>query len=279
MLLREHIQLAEAILAKAGVDSSGLCARLLVAEVAGLDKIGLITKACEKLEKSREPLLQALVDRRAAGEPLAHILGRKEFYDSSFVVDASTLVPRPETELLVELVLANAPAKNVVCADVCCGCGCVGISLQKERPSWRVILLDNSWGAIGVAAKNAGRLAPAVKVLQGDIFRLPFAVQSLDVLVANPPYIAPEDADMVMPEVLRFEPRTALFSTNHGLAHIEALAGQAKTVLRHGGCLIIEHGAAQRKAVREILLYNGLVDCQDYNDLAGFARCAIAWLR
>lgn len=271
--LWEQEKKLEALLVEAGVDSPGLCARMLVEHVLGLDPVHHILSSSRTLSADEENRLEDLVQRRAAGEPMAYILGRKAFYEHEFMVSPATLVPRPETEMLVDLALGLLPESRIRFADIGAGSGCIGLSLMAKRPCWHGVLLDISGEALHVASRNASRIAANPCLIQGDMFNLPFRDNSLDLLISNPPYIA-FDEFPEMDRTLAYEPPSALFSGNEGLGHIQGLALEAKRVLRAGGLAIIEHGYLQSRKVCEILTDAGFMDVNDHNDLAGLPRCA-----
>lgn len=267
---------ARAILREAGVDSPGLCARMLAQAVAGVDQAAYPLIRMEEMPQSTEEILRALIKRRARGEPMAHILGHKEFYEHDFIVSIATLIPRPETEIIVERALSSLPPTPILFADAGCGCGCIGLSLLAARPAWRGILFDNSRDALKIAQINAKKIAPAATLVEADIFAFSLAAGKYDLIVANPPYIAREDIGRVMPEVLRYEPHAALFSEKCGLAHLQAVAEMALHALRPGGLLMLEHGDNQGDSVCKILFGLGYPEVADYRDDADLPRCVVA---
>lgn len=262
-------------LAAAGTESPGLCARLLVERAAGIPRERWLFADERELTPAEEEALRALADRRLRGEPMAYILGRREFYEHEFVVDPATLIPRPETELLVELASRLAPG-GAIFADLGCGCGCVGLSLLAIRRDSRGFLLDNSPGALKVARINDARLNTGATLVLGDIFALPFAPSSLDLIVANPPYVATEEEGEVCAETLAYEPRAALFSPEHGFAHALAIIRRARDSLRPGGWLLLEHGYRQQERILAELSAAGFGEIAGYRDLAGLPRYAAA---
>lgn len=277
MQLRQYELQARQILAKARVDSPGLCARLLVAYAAGLDKTGYILACDRELEPEQAKVLHDCVARRASGEPLAYILGYKEFYGINFIVNSCTLTPRPETELLVDLALSIFPEQQSVrFADLCCGSGCIGLTLAHMRCAWHPLLLDNSAGALAVCQSNQRNLACPAAIVQADIFRLPLGNECFDLVVSNPPYIAESEKAQVMGETLAHEPHSALFSPHAGLAHLEAVITGAMRCLVPGGYILLEHGARQGKPVQKMLRDSGFTNVSQQNDLAGLPRCAMA---
>lgn len=266
---------------RAGVDSPRLCARLLCAHALGLDKLGVALLPERPLNAEESGRLEALAARRATGEPLAHILGKREFFSRDFRVTRHTLVPRPETELLVETALELLPSTPVTFADLGTGSGCIGLTLACERPAWRGILLDASAEALVVARENAVALLPGgegarLALARGDLFAPPLREKAFDLVISNPPYIGEAERGTVMDEVLRFEPAAALFSPRDGLAHLAAVCAAARRLLRPGGHVIVEHGPAQGAAVRGLLAAEGLDGARTHADLAGRARCTVA---
>lgn len=279
--LRDYEQNATARLTKAGVDSPRLCAQVLVGHVLGLNRLQCVLEAERELDPAAVHRLDALMARRATGEPLARILGRKEFFSRDFLVTPATLIPRPETELLIETALELLPAGVPLhFADLGAGSGCIGVTLALERPAWRGLLLEVKAETLAVAQANARRLGAAGRLacLRADLRQAPLAACSCDLLISNPPYIAECERALVMDEVVRFEPYAALFSPQQGLAHLQAVIAQAVRALKTGGLLLLEHGAAQGSAVRA-LLHAAKVFAQvaTRRDLAGLERCTLAW--
>lgn len=273
--LRAHIGAITRFLERAGVESAPLCARVLVAQAAALDEIGFILSLDKSLGPAPVSRLYFLAGRLAGGAPLAQVLGRREFYGREFAVDENVLAPRPETELLVDLALKFFVGRDdVVFADLGSGSGCIGLSLVLERPGWRGIMLDKSAKANAVAARNRKSLAAAAELAQGDIFSLPIGDACLDLAVANPPYIGPDET--IMDCVRDFEPPLALFSPNGGLAHLEACASAAARALKPGGIILLEHGASQGNAVQRLLRHADFEEICLYRDLAGLDRCCAA---
>ncbi|MDY6234792.1 MAG: peptide chain release factor N(5)-glutamine methyltransferase, partial [Desulfovibrio sp.] len=224
--------------------------------------------------------IRALTTRRCAGEPLAHITGRREFFGRDFEVSPQTLIPRPETELLLEIVLRECEGHGEVrFADLGTGTGCIGITLALELPHSRGLLLEYSAGALPVAARNISSLQAAdrLALVRGDMFTPPLLPQGLDVLVSNPPYIAAAEEDEVMAEVLHHEPHSALFSEQDGLRHLHAVIRSGQQALKPGGLIAMEHGYRQGEAVRRLLMEAGYGAPRTEQDLAGLDRCT--WAR
>ena len=280
MRLGEYERQMARKLTEAGVDSPRLCARLLCAQALGLDKLGVALAPERELDEAAAARLAALAARRATGEPLAHITGVREFFGRDFHVTRHTLVPRPETELLVETALELLPQGEVSFADLGAGSGCIGVTLACERPRWRGLLLEESAGALAVAQENAAALldsgASRLVFVRGDLFAPPLRGRALDLVISNPPYIGEGERGCVMDEVLRFEPASALFSPEGGLAHLTAVCEAARRLLRPGGLLILEHGAGQGAAVRSLVVRGGFSEVETRRDLAGLERCTLA---
>lgn len=254
-----------------GIDAPRLDAELLLAETLGLDRVGLYLNFERPLQAAELAAYREQVRRRAAREPLAYILGRSEFWSRPLKVTPAVLIPRPETELLVELALPRlADGSRVL--DVGTGSGALAIALAFERPDLRVTALDLSAAALAVAEENAAAngVAGRVACLAGDLHRLPAGPWEL--VVANPPYIPGAELATLMPDVRDYEPHLALDGGADGLDAYRALAGQAGAVLAPGGWLLVEVGAGQAPAVRGLFAAAGLQELLVAPDLAGIER-------
>lgn len=263
-------------LTKAGVESPGLCALMLLQKVSGKSRLELALEPARVLVPDMLEELGQLVKRRCQGEPMAYILGQREFYEHSFHVSPATLIPRPETELLVELALELFGGEKILFLDAGCGCGNIGLSLLAIREKWQGILVDRSRAALAVTHKNSRRIAPGAIMVEGDLGNLPVPAASLDLLISNPPYIGPHEKVQVLPDVLEYEPEMALFSGDEGYAHLKALAREGLRVLKPGGWLLVEHGFSQQDRLRDLLGGSGFQDIRTYRDLASLPRCVAA---
>jgi release factor glutamine methyltransferase len=216
----------------------------------------------------------ALLQRRLEGEPVAYITGSREFWSLPLNVGAGVLIPRPDTERLVELALERLPGGgSCEIADLGTGSGAIALALASERPDCRVIAVDRSSEALVIARQNARRLQLGVEFRQGD-WCAPLAGEQLDMIVSNPPYIRHDDPHLQQGDV-RFEPASALVAGQQGLDDIRRIAEQARGHLKDGGWLLLEHGWDQQQAVVEILRQSGYSEIEDFVDLAGQARvCA-----
>jgi release factor glutamine methyltransferase len=258
------------------VDAPRLSVRLLACRALNCSRLELELRADDELSPRDAAAFACLLDRRGLGEPVARILGEREFYGRMFAVTFATLVPRPETELLVELALARLPATELVLADLGTGTGCLGVSLCAERPAWKAFLADISAPALAAAAGNASRHGVEERILlvQGDFCAPLFQAASLDCIVSNPPYISEAEYAMLSPEVRDFDPRCALVPGASGLEHIRVLAMGSTEALRPGGLLLLEFGAEQGQAVEELFrALPGWTDIRIHRDLAGLDRC------
>ena len=249
--------------------SARIEARLLAAAALQRDTTWLIAHGDEAADLTR---LMPFLHRRLAGEPVAYILGQREFYGRAFKVSPAVLIPRPETEHLVEAALQQMPAGASV-LDLCTGSGCVAITLKLERPDGSVTATDLSFDALAVAKTNAAALNATVSFHQGDLFA-PVVGQRFDIIVSNPPYIAAADAHLNQGDV-RFEPRLALASGTEGLDLIRRLVSTAPSHLNPCGWLMFEHGFDQGVACRDLLAQAGFRQIKTLPDWAGLERLTL----
>ena len=271
---------------KRGLDSPRLDAELLVAHALDVDRVRLYLDFERPLVADERARVRALVERRRRREPVAYIVGERAFYGRMFKVGPDVLVPRPDSETLVERALALIPApdddKNndsdaaaAQVLDVGTGTGCLGLTLAAERPSALVTLVDISDGALKVAAQNAELLGLAARValVQSDIFSQVHTPDGgFDLIVSNPPYIPSADVDGLMPDVLHHEPRLALDGGRDGFDHIRQLVSGASQRLRSGGALLIELGVGQSEAGLQLLRDAGFANVAAHRDLGRIPR-------
>jgi release factor glutamine methyltransferase len=250
-------------LAASGLESRE--ARLLLSEVSGFSQASLIASGERHLPAEIEKSFFEFSSRRKKGEPVAYIVGHKEFYGLDLAVNPAVLIPRPETELLVELAL-QMPFANIV--DLGTGSGAIALAVKTHRPKARVVAVEASAAALQVARRNSVRLDVEVDFRHGRWFE-PLAGERFDLIVANPPYVAAGDPHLA---ALGFEPREALVAGSDGLAAIRDIVGQASAFLAPGGRLLLEHGMGQEKAVCALLASAGLEDIATWPDLAGIPR-------
>ena len=250
-------------------------ARMLLQAVSGYDHAALLMHGNECLSENQAAQWQQLLARRLAGEPMAYILGKREFYGRLFATTPATLIPRPETEHLVEAVLARIPPGGKVW-DLGTGSGAVAVTLACERPDAAVFASDISKDALAVAGRNAATLGANVRFACGSWYQAfaPEQTGLLDIIVSNPPYIEADDPHLAQGD-LRFEPAGALTDFADGLSAIRVLAAGGRERLQANGWLLMEHGWNQGEAVRKILLDNGFAEVATEQDLAGLDRLSM----
>jgi release factor glutamine methyltransferase len=251
-------------------------AELLLGAATGLRRSELIAWPERDVSAVAEQGFMRMIARRRAGEPIAYILGEREFRGLSLRINPATLIPRPETELLVDWALAQFPPETRVrCADLGTGSGAIAIAIARERPNWFILGLDASATALTVAAANRQRLgAKNLALLQGD-WLAALGEQRLDLIVANPPYVAEQDPHLTRGD-LRFEPPAALAAGRDGLAAIRRITAALPSRLAPGGRAAIEHGWDQGAAVRALLRTTPLRHIETHRDLAGHERFTTA---
>ncbi|NTV69084.1 MAG: peptide chain release factor N(5)-glutamine methyltransferase [Azonexaceae bacterium] len=278
--LGENWRRGQKLLAEAGIESARLDARLLLEYVSGCRYTDLLMSPESPLVLPAQQVFEALLARRATGEPLAYLTGEAEFRGRVFQVSPAVLIPRPETELLIELALEKlhglaAPAV----VDLGTGSGIVAISLALECPQARLAAVDLSPEALAVARNNAGRLGALVKFYEGD-WMAPLTGARFDMIVSNPPYVAHGDPHLTR-DGLPFEPQMALTDQDaggDGLACIRRIVADAAAHLNPGGWLLFEHGYDQGEASRNLLTAAGFKAASTFPDLAGIDRVSGAHL-
>ena len=240
-------------------------ARLLLAAAAGFSEVSVLAFPERELPAETAARFASFAERRRRGEPVAYILGEKEFYGLRLALNAAVLIPRPETELLVDLAIEKNPAKVL---DLGTGCGALALAIKKHCPLASVSAVERSEAALVVARRNAVKLNLDLEFLHGEWFA-PVAGRRFDCIVANPPYIA--ESDPHLPE-LRYEPRSALVAGRDGLDALREIASAASAHLNPGGRVLVEHGAGQGAAVRRMFREAKLENVETWPDLAGIAR-------
>lgn len=283
MNLREALQQATRRLAQAEVDAPGLSARLLAGKVLGLTSVQVLTEHLREMRAAELAAFEELVGRRERGEPAAYLLGEREFYGLSFRVTPDVLIPRPETELIVDEVrerfAVEAPLRFV---DLGTGSGILAVTLAYEFPKAQGVAVDLSPAALRVARENAQRhdVSDRLDFVLAD-FMQPLPVAEVDVIVSNPPYVTWKEYSELSREVADFEPRAALVSGKEfgdGLDHVRGLIPHAVKALRPGGVLLIEIGWQQGVAGSKILRESSLrlEEVRVLQDLAGNDRVLVA---
>ena len=251
---------------------------LLLTHASGRSRASLLASPEIPLTAAQADRYRDLRDRRVAGEPVAYLLGHREFYGRRFAVDAQVLIPRPETELLIDLAIAHGAGGRLAILDLGTGSGVIAITLALEIPGARVTGTDVSMRALDVARSNATSLGAVVDWHAGSWFdALDEAAPRFDLIVSNPPYIAAGDHHLDEGD-LRFEPPGALSDGHDGLAALRVIAAGAPTRLNPGGTLLVEHGHDQAEAVRTLFAAAGLVGIASVRDLAAIERCTVGRL-
>jgi release factor glutamine methyltransferase len=277
---RDLIAPLAAQLAEAGIEAARAEAWLLLSTATGRPRAALMAGMAEALSADEVRRLEALARRRGAREPIAYILGEKEFWSLPFRVGPAVLIPRPETETVVEAALARIPdrAAPLRILDLGTGSGCLLLALLSELPQATGIGTDVSAAALAIAEVNAARLGLAgrVELRRSDWGRE--IAPAFDLIVGNPPYVAAAEWQQLQPEVREFEPSGALLAGPDGLAAYRALAPDCARLLAPGGSVALEIGAGQGDAVAGILVRAGLAVDERRRDLAGIERCLVARL-
>ena len=246
-------------------------ARVLAAFAWNVAPAWLIAHDTDPLTEAQTAQFTTLLARRLSGEPVAHLTGTREFYGRSFEVSPDVLIPRPDTELLVELALARMPpGRAVKVLDLGTGSGCIAITLALERPLAQVTAVDRSAAALAIARRNADILTARVEFLNSDWFAV-LTGRRFDLIVGNPPYIAAADPHLTHGDV-RFEPLNALAAGPDGLEDLRQLAAAAGAHLQPDGALLLEHGYDQADAVQALLQSAGFRHVQSWPDLSGIRR-------
>jgi len=243
--------------------------RILICHALGISRTALITQTERVLNAEEAARVAALLQRRHDGEPVAYIVGQREFFGLDFETTPAVLIPRPDTELLVELALVRLPPRGKV-LDMGTGSGAIAVAIAHSRPDASVTALDVSQEALDVASRNAQRNNANVRFLHSDWYSAVEGEQ-FDLIVSNPPYIADGDRHLSEGD-LRFEPSGALTDFADGLSALRTIIAGAPAKLAPGSWLLMEHGYDQSAAVRALLLSSGYTDVQSWQDLAGIER-------
>lgn len=277
--LNEFVEIASAL--KVAIErldpvseSPRLDAELLLARALDVSRSYLIAHPEDVLDPAARERFLTLVERRASGEPMAYISGEKEFWSLNLMVSPDTLVPRPETELLVEraLMLIGRRASQRI-LDLGTGSGAIALAIARERPLCEIVATDKSEAALAIAQQNARQLDLGNVTFAQGSWTEPVAGQQFDMVVSNPPYVRSDDPALA---ALRHEPVSALASGKDGLDDIREIAKTAGLVLKEGGYLVLEHGSEQQEDVARILENNGWTGIECVQDMGGRPRVSIA---
>jgi len=274
----EALRAAAETLRRAGIDGARLDAEVLLAYVCGMNRSRLLTTTRDPLGLDALAVFDAAVARRARREPIAYILGRREFWSLDFEVNRDVLIPRPETELLVETAISLLRRRRLTrprIADVGTGSGCIAIALARELPAAALWASDVAPPALAVARRNALRLGVAslIQFAEGDLLAPLQPEAPFDLICCNPPYVS--SAASLQPE-LAYEPTRALFAGADGMATIRRLIAEAPECLRRGGSLLVEIGQGQADAVRALAAASGFFRVDIRDDYAAIPRLLVA---
>jgi release factor glutamine methyltransferase len=247
---------------------------LLLMQVLAKPRIYIYSHPEQSLSDQQLILFHTLLVRRISGEPIAYITGHKEFWSLDLVVNAEVLIPRPETELLIDLALKKYPAnEKIICADLGTGSGAIALALAHERPNWQLIATDKYLNAIAAARNNAQRLKiDNVEFYQGNWCRA-LPTRKYNLIISNPPYLAKDDPHLKGD--IKFEPKRALVAGIDGLDAIRIIIKQTKNKLAANGILMLEHGYNQASEVRRLLTAQGYADVVSHQDLSGHERVTV----
>jgi release factor glutamine methyltransferase len=269
--LGEVLRLSTGYLQDHGSGTPRLDAELLIGHALGLERIALYTSFDRPLTEPELAACRALLERRGRREPVAYILGRCGFHGLDLAVDARVLVPRPETEVLVERCLALLGEAAAAVLDVGTGSGAIALAIKAARPDARVTATDVSAEALAVAAANAAALGLELELVESDLLA-GLAGRRFDLVASNPPYIAAAEMEALEPEVARFEPRLATVGGASGTEVLDRLIAAVPVALEPGGWLVVECGAGQAPAVQALMAAAGGQELFAERDLAGIER-------
>ncbi|NYU10681.1 protein-(glutamine-N5) methyltransferase, release factor-specific [Enterobacteriaceae bacterium CCUG 67584] len=266
--------LQQAISTLAGSESPRRDAEILLEHVTGKARTWILAFGETALTADQQRELNALLARRKSGEPVAHLVGEREFWSLPLYVSAATLIPRPDTECLVEQALARLPATPARILDLGTGTGAIALALASERPDCQVTAVDLMPDAVSLAQRNLERLALKNVTVQQSSWFTALADQQFEMIVSNPPYIDECDPHLGEGDV-RFEPRSALVAADHGLADLSHIIIQSRQHLVSAGWLLLEHGWTQGEAVRNLFLQAGFAQVETCRDYGGNERLTV----
>lgn len=260
-------------------DSARLDASVLLCHVLQKDTAFLYAHGETILSAKQQHQFAQLLDQRQQGWPIAYLTGQKEFWSLPLTITPDVLIPRPETELLVETILQldrQTPGDHQRVLELGTGSGAIAIALSTAKKHWQIVATDLSAQALQIAKHNAAKHDASIQFYQGDWYQaLPEGGQ-FDIIVSNPPYIGEDEPELKTH--IRFEPRSALVADNHGLGAIQHLVANAPKYLKPNGVLLLEHGYKQAPAVADIFAQTGLCDLCQHRDLSGLLRITFGWM-
>ncbi|MBK5243915.1 MAG: peptide chain release factor N(5)-glutamine methyltransferase [Eubacteriaceae bacterium] len=282
MDVKSLLDLGRKALLQAKIEYPGLEAEILLSHVLNCDRIIFYAHPEKIVDKIQEATYLRAVERRCQHEPIAYILGQKEFMGMNFIVNSSVLIPRPDTESMVEYLIERLQSdypKGAKVFDLCTGSGAIGISIKKYYSQGMIALGDISKDALSVANANGNRLVKGdLTLYQGDLFGALPKDERFNVIVSNPPYIKREEMKALATDILNYEPHLALDGGASGLDFYECIVTKAKDYLLPAGILALEIGDDQEDSVFELLVNNGYVAVKKHYDLSGHVRCLVGEL-
>jgi len=277
MTIKEILDFGRQTLSQAGIEYPGLEAEILLSSILAQDRVYFYTHSQEVVDLKRAETYRSAIKRRCQLEPVAYILEKKEFMGMDFFVNGDVLIPRPDTEPMVEYLLEYLQVNYPVGAkvlDLCTGSGAIGISIKKYFKLGIVSLSDFSEAALAVARINAGQLVNGeLSLYQGDLFAAIPQGESYDVIVSNPPYISRAEMDQLARDIIEYEPHLALDGGESGLDFYRRIIAEAHSFLEKDGLLALEIGDHQAADVIELLANDGYQEIQTITDLSGRIRC------
>ncbi|MEX1307084.1 MAG: peptide chain release factor N(5)-glutamine methyltransferase [Eubacteriales bacterium] len=261
-------------LRQSDISEAELDAKYIVSYVLGVPSNALYTQKSLIVSAHQQRTIARMLKKRIAGEPLQYIIGNQEFYGLVFNVNSKVLIPRPETELLVERALEKAePVNEPRILDLCTGSGCIAVTLKTKLPHAKITASDISSGALRVARRNARQHQAGIRLLKSDLFGR--IKSKFDIIVSNPPYISASDYRSLDRKVRAYEPKMALLSGESGLDAIQSIIKNAKSHLCDGGWLLMEIGHNQRKNVEALMEKERYSEIHTFQDYSGFDRIVI----
>lgn len=283
MIVLEAIQLSSDFLKRKSVESSRLNAEILLAEILGIKRLELYLKYDKPLTQSETDKYREFIVRRSKGEPLQYITGHTEFYGYDFLVNPTVLIPRNDTEILVEHAIdfIQKSEKKITVLDIGTGSGNIAISISLHCSNVELFAIDISHGAIELAKKNAARndLLGNICFIEGDIKNYDFLDKKFDLIIANPPYISLNGFNELQREVHEYEPRIALTDESDGLKYFKVISKEAREILNNNGLLMFEVGYDQSESVKKILLENSFEEISVIKDYSKIDRVVQARLK
>ena len=257
---------------RGGFECPGIETRAILARSLDADSLELYAYPQRRVDSKRAEAFERLLRRRLAGEPLAYVTGKREFYSRPFAVTPDVLIPRPETETLAELAIETAGRmKNPRVLDLGTGSGCLAVTVFLETRGCEVFASDMSAAALSVASENARTHGARIQFVNSDLLGC-FAKSSFDIIISNPPYVSEAEYAELPEEIRHHEPRSALLGGEDGLAYIRKIAAAAARALREGGFLLLEIGAGQAQSVEGIVRGNGFSDIRFETDIGNIER-------